>query len=135
MKTNNYPEFCCIGQIIDTSQLDCNPEVWIYMIDLYLASNETNKDNAKSLGKETEHTRCYLQEASRHPVSQLKVDCNLFDRTWLLAASSKFTAFQLLSCIIPLDRRLWGAMISLIRLETHFARNCVSHIWTNHILT
>ena len=72
---------------------------------------------------------CYLQVvASSHPVSQLKIDCNLLDRTWLLAASSKFTAFQLLSCIIPLDRGLWGALISLIRLETHFARLFQPHL-------
>ena len=114
MKTNNYLMFCSIGQIIDTAA-NCiatqksgaggsptnNP--------FHLTSNETNKDNAESVGKGTENPMRYLQAAPSHPVSQLKIDCNLLDRTWLLAASSKFTAFQLLSCIIPLDRGLWGA--------------------------
>ena len=113
MKTNNYLMFCSIGQIIDTGQFDCNPEVWSWSSPtnnpFHLTSNETNKDNAESVGKGTENPMCYLQAAPSHPVSQLKIDCNLLDRTWLLAASSKFTAFQLLSCIIPLDRGLWGA--------------------------
>ena len=68
MKTYNYPVFCSIGQIIDTSQVDCKPRS-LEIIDFYLASNQTNKDNAKSVGKEAENTQCYFAIRSFYTVT------------------------------------------------------------------